>query len=144
VGTLAYIPQRSDRRMTHLTVEHRISPAAGASAPAAARRWLDEHLAHFGLPKRIGEDARLVLSELVTNAIRHGRPEIDVTLSMRPDRLRIAVRDGGEGLPVLNAAATDALRAGGRGLMIVAATTVDWGVLADGAGKTVWAEIAVG
>jgi anti-sigma regulatory factor (Ser/Thr protein kinase) len=130
--------------MTHLTAEHRISPGAGASAPGTARRWLDGHLAHLGLPTRIGEDARLVLSELVTNAIRHGRPEIDVTLSVRPDRLRIAVHDGGERLPVLNVTATDSLRAGGRGLMIVAATAVDWGVLADGTGKTVWAEIAVG
>ena len=42
------------------------------------------------------DDAALMVSELVTNAVAHGQPEITLRLRLRPDRLTVAVADRGE------------------------------------------------
>ncbi len=67
-------------------------------APARARTWLVERVPE--LPAPVMDDALLVASELVTNAVRHGRPEIALSVRRLPDGVRIAVRDEGEHVPV--------------------------------------------
>ena len=96
------------------------------------------------LPTAVTEDVLLVVSELVTNAVRHGGTAIELVLSLRPDCVRVAVSDSGTALPVVAAGQPAIDRPTGRGLLIVAATARDWGVErgVTHPGKTVWAEVA--
>lgn len=87
----------------------------------------------------------LLLSELVTNAVRHGDGEIDVCLALARGQLRIEVHDGGHGRPVLRPPTPDDI--GGRGLALIdgliKAHGGVWGVVEDasGPGKAVFAAI---
>lgn len=85
------------------------------------------------------DDIEVVVSELVTNAIRHGAPGITLVLALDGNRVHGRVIDHGTRMPEPRDAGDDE---GGRGLAIVAACTSRWGVepLPDGAGKTVWFE----
>jgi anti-sigma regulatory factor (Ser/Thr protein kinase) len=79
----------------------------------------------------------LLLSELVTNAIRHGRAPIGVRL-LRDRTLICEVSDGSTTSPHLRyAASTDE---GGRGLFLVAQMAERWGTRYTPAGKVIWAE----
>lgn len=84
-----------------------------------------------------------MVSELVTNAIRHGRPDVVLGLEQLDPGLRILVSDCGEALPVAPLSLPDPDAPSGRGLLIVASTAADWGVRPnDGEpGKTVWADL---
>lgn len=153
VGRLSHGPNRARRARPRrqglrlrVTAEDRISLTEGVHAPARARAWVSEHTHALDLGDDVVQDALLVTSELVTNAVRHGAPDIELSLAVQPDRLRISVRDEGSSLPALPSQPWRAERASGRGLVIVAGTAADWGVnTADGApGKTVWADIATG
>jgi anti-sigma regulatory factor (Ser/Thr protein kinase) len=97
------------------------------------------------LPPTVSEDVLLVVSELVTNAVRHGGSRIELVLSVLPDCVRVAVSDSGTALPVVAAGQPSITRPTGRGLLIVAATARDWGVerVKTEQGKTVWAEVAM-
>lgn len=123
--------------------EHHLTLTEGLHAPAHARAWLSERLATA--PQTVIQDALLVASELVTNAVRHGLPEIVLSLGIGFDRVRIAVRDCGTTLPQVPSGPPSLERPSGRGLLIVAATATDWGVEphAGGGGKTVWVELAL-
>ncbi|WP_217915912.1 ATP-binding protein [Miltoncostaea marina] len=109
-----------------------------ASAPGRARRGLE----HLGLPRRVLDDAAIVLSELVTNCVVHGGGgDIEVRLEVGPT-LRLEVGDGGPGFtPGPLDMPLDGLQ-GGRGLPLVEALTARWGVDARG-GFRVWAELAL-
>ena len=120
-------------------VTYELTPHADSSAEARvlARDWasgLDED-AIFAL--------ELVVSELVTNAIRHGAGPITLILSGAPDGIRVGVDDRGAGRPTPRVASVRA--PGGRGLRLVDRLSSDWGVDAhsEGEGKTVWAVVAV-
>ena len=95
-------------------------------------------------------DAGLVLSELISNALRHATPLPDATVRvcwwLDGDCLEIAVSDGGgPTVPAVNEPGSSAI--GGRGLGIVDRLSLRWGVEAskDGdAETTVWAELSLG
>jgi anti-sigma regulatory factor (Ser/Thr protein kinase) len=116
--------------------------AEGLQAPAEARAWVARALPV--LPREVSEDVLLVVSELVTNAVRHGGSSIELVLSVLPDCVRVAVTDSGAALPVVAGGQPAIDRPTGRGLLIVAATARDWGIdrAATEQGKTVWAEVA--
>jgi anti-sigma regulatory factor (Ser/Thr protein kinase) len=83
----------------------------------------------------IMEDAKLLVSELVTNALRYGAgEEIEFRLVITVKGLLIAVNDGSDRRPALSVAGADS--ESGRGLLLVAAFAEDWGVSPDG--KTTW------
>ena len=121
--------------------KQRLTLADGLQAPAHARAWAAEQLPP--LPRHVTEDVLLLVSELVTTAVRHGRPDIGINLTSTAGRVRIEVNDGGDALPVVPRGQPSIDRPTGRGLLIVAATADDWGVTTtpDSAGKTVWAEL---
>lgn len=121
--------------------EQRVTLSAGLHAPADARAWIGSRTPP--VPDEIIEDTLLVASELVTNAVRHGRPDVSLALGVRPDRVRIEVYDGGDDLPVVPDGHPSVDRPSGRGLLIVAATAADWGVerTSERPGKCVWAEL---
>ena len=86
--------------------------------------------------------ALLILSELITNAVRHGAEPIQVTVDDEADALRIEVSDGGGTYPPRSAPLIpNADQAGGRGLAIVDALAQRWGTTRQDLGKTVWAEV---
>jgi anti-sigma regulatory factor (Ser/Thr protein kinase) len=92
--------------------------------------------------------ARLVTSELVTNAVEHTGSTITVALSHRAGGLLIAVSDASRTLPHLRELRRprrgECLDERGRGLRTVQATAVRWGALPTGAGKLVWALVRPG
>ena len=87
------------------------------------------------------DDVALVVSELVTNAMRSGSRTATLILTMDRGHLRVAVRDEVAARPRL----VEALPGdpAGRGLHIVAALSEDWGFTRLARGKEVWAELAL-
>lgn len=111
--------------------------------PAAARRFAVTAVASLLGDRVTGEvcdDVELVVSELVTNAVRAGSESVGVTIAVERSRVVVRVTDQGTGWPEeRNAGVHDT---GGRGLALVSALSASWGVrIADG-GKVVWSEIA--
>ncbi|MEV1067358.1 SpoIIE family protein phosphatase [Streptomyces sp. NPDC050263] len=82
----------------------------------------------------------LVVSELVTNAIRHAEPPIELRL-IRGRHLICEVSDTSNTAPHLRRART--YDEGGRGLLLVAQLSRGWGTRHTGIGKTIWAEVAL-
>ena len=123
--------------------EHRLTLTEGLHAPSRARSWVSARTPQ--LSAETVDDALLVVSELVTNAVRHGSPEVVLSLELFDDKLRIAVHDAGAALPLFPVEPPSIARPAGRGLLIVAATASDWGVSQwEGRpGKTVWAELSL-
>jgi len=111
----------------------------GTADVGLARRFLAAHCERWGCD-RLLDDAELVVTELVTNALIHGGRRCDVAISFGHERLRIEVRDDHLGGPEVQAA--DAQREHGRGLILVSAMADAWGVDPSAAGgKVVWAEL---
>lgn len=80
--------------------------------------------------------AQLLVSELVTNALQHGRGRIDVRIDRSPGQLRVSVDDESRAQPVVRSGDID--DDGGRGLLIVETLASSWGVRRSGRGKSVW------
>jgi anti-sigma regulatory factor (Ser/Thr protein kinase) len=97
-------------------------PAESASIPWA-RQLAAGWLTAAGASEPVSRDVQLVLSELVTNAVRASRADGDIHIELTAGPLGwgIAVGDRGGGFaPPTNGAATDPLAVGGRGLHVVA------------------------
>ncbi|MER6571768.1 SpoIIE family protein phosphatase [Streptomyces sp. NPDC001093] len=105
----------------------------------AARQAVGERLAAWGLDEAAFV-TELVVSELVTNAIRYGEPPIQLRL-IRDRALICEVSDASSTSPHLRRA--HAYDEGGRGLLLVAQLTQRWGSRQTGRGKTIWAEQAL-
>lgn len=129
-----------------------MSPSAAVLLPytpssvAVARRHLTSELAAAGIYETAVCDAAIVVSELLSNAIRHAAPlpdaQVRVTWTLDHDALRIAVSDAGDGpLPQVTEPAPGA--PGGRGLGIVESLADHWGVLRENGVTTVWAQLTV-
>ncbi|WP_371673797.1 ATP-binding protein [Streptomyces sp. NBC_00289] len=117
-------------------------PAVSASI-AAARDWARACVYDFDGPlrqHRFMETAELLVSELVTNAIRHGTGSPVLRLTWNGRTLRIAVSDLSARRPRPRTA--DSAEPGGFGVRIVEQLTQRWGVTPHHAGKTVWAELS--
>lgn len=87
-------------------------------------------------------DLQLVVTELVTNAYLHGQPPVRFCLLHPSDDgvVRVEVTDRGPGLPRVRR--PESTTQHGRGLLLVEACSVRWGVDTGPDGKTVWAELA--
>ncbi|MFJ8546136.1 SpoIIE family protein phosphatase [Streptomyces sp. NPDC093586] len=103
---------------------------------AATRQSATEQLTEWGLDE-MAFVTELVVSELVTNAIRYGAPPVQLRL-IRDRTLICEVSDGSSTSPHLRRA--HAYDEGGRGLLLVAQLTQRWGSRQTGDGKTIWAE----
>lgn len=92
------------------------------------------------------ECAELAVSELVTNALLHGEPPIQVRVRGTREHPRVEVRDGSQQAPLLPAEEDDdedVLLTFGRGLAIVARCSDAWGAEIEADGKVVWFAPAV-
>ena len=112
---------------------------ATTRAPEAARRALDGFAA--ALPDEVRFNVRLLVSELVANAVRHagagGDGQIRVTARTGPQRVHVEVSDDGEGFDWRSLPPNGD---GGRGLPLVAALADRWGLTFEG-GTTAWFEL---
>ncbi|GAA3393314.1 ATP-binding protein [Streptomyces roseoviridis] len=127
----------------------------GPAGVGEARHRMREQLSRSGMSETVVDDAVLILSELLSNACRHGRPlgrdahvgEGDVRAAWSIDKtggLRVEVTDGGG--PTRPVPATPSVTArGGRGLNIISALAQDWGVRDSATGEvTVWVVVTEG
>ena len=105
-----------------------------------AREWLRTFLGDRVATGQT-DDALLVISELVTNALRHGLGDVVVRASLDDETaVRVSVTDSGAEQPRL--LPPDPRRLGGVGLRIVDDIAASWGVSRFPGGKTAWAVIA--
>ena len=112
--------------------------SGGVEEVAAARAWVREQLTVWQV-QQIGELAELLVSELVTNALRHATRPITLTLLLLDQIVTIAVGDGDTPLPRLRKV-SDADE-GGRGLQLVAMLASRWGARPTPDGKVVWCDL---
>ena len=110
---------------------------ADMKTPASARRFVTSELRGVlgpdDHPQR--DEVVLIVSELVTNAVRAGAGSVEVELTVRPRRLDLDVADDAGGWPAPRSASIE--DPGGRGLAIVDQLADSWEAFAEDAGKRV-------
>ena len=109
-------------------------PQGPSQARAAVARWAAE----LGID-RLCDDLLLVVSELVTNAIRHGTPPVRLSVCAEARVVIVTVTDAAPSEPVRRGVADEA--EGGRGLLLIDLLTERSGVRPEPPGKAVWAEV---
>lgn len=113
-------------------------------SPSAARNLVGEACQAWQLPDLL-HPARLIMSELATNAVEHARTDMLVTVSRRGTGLHLSVRDASAELPRLRPPARSnpdtPLDDRGQGLRIVHAGAAAWGAMPTRDGKVVWATL---
>ncbi|MET7527770.1 ATP-binding SpoIIE family protein phosphatase [Streptomyces sp900116325] len=125
---------------THALDTHTVAAWDLPADPAAvshARTHITEKLAAWGLTDA-APTTELIVSELVTNAIRHAEPPIQLRLIHHAGSLVCEVADGSSTSPHLRRACT--FDENGRGLFIIAQLAERWGTRHNHHGKTIWAE----
>jgi anti-sigma regulatory factor (Ser/Thr protein kinase) len=127
---------------------HELPLPARADSVSVARRYFAGIAHDRSLPRPIREAGSLVVSELVTNAVLHGRDPITLRVTALPSTLRVAVSDGSDRLPATRGHRSRPTGAAehGRGLAIVARVADQWGCepSVQTPGKTVWCVLSIG
>jgi anti-sigma regulatory factor (Ser/Thr protein kinase) len=123
-----------------MSPRHVVLPA-DVTAPRTARAFLAAACCGRHEAAVVAE-AQLLVSELVTNAVRYGAPPIELQIRCAGgDHLQVRVRDSERGTPAPRAPGPDA--EGGRGLLLVDLVSEEWGHEDDGDGKAVWFTLRV-
>ena len=114
-----------------------------ADSVPAARAFLARLLDGWGVADEVIDDASLLTSELMSNAVTHGSGVVDLEIEVHDGLLHVGVHDDGRDTPVVRG--TGATSLGGRGMWIVQSIARDWGSESDSEdpGKTVWFELVV-
>lgn len=107
------------------------------SSVATARDRTRKRLTAWHVDAETAYNAQLIVSELITNALRYGAPPIELRL-IHDRTLTCEVRDSGPAAPHLRHARV--VDEGGRGLFIVSQLAQAWGIRFTPSGKTVWTE----
>ena len=110
-----------------------------STSPAAGRRFVADVLWQRGFSTEVIDDAVLLTSEAVTNAVVHAGTPIDVVVTVDAAMARIEVHDGHPGIPVVRDPAPDA--ASGRGLRVIDSVAEAWGVRRSDHGTCLWFEM---
>jgi anti-sigma regulatory factor (Ser/Thr protein kinase) len=106
---------------------------AKRQAPRAARRFVADALTRWGVDGPSLDDARIVLSELTSNAVVHACSPFSVAIRPEGSLVRISVQDTSPVRPTLRD--NGVMGTSGRGLRLVAALSDDWGVDVHGRRK---------
>lgn len=113
---------------------------------ALVRRSIAADLTDRAVSQDRIDDVVLVASELVSNAMVHAGnrsdENLDVAWDVQPDCVLVKVIDASPDLPMRRS--TNDTDTRGRGLSIVAALALDWGVRRTTSGKQVWARVPIG
>ena len=118
--------------------------SGGADDCSAVRRAIGAD--YPGLPPALRDDVALLVTELVTNGVRHGGATSDrplrVKFRLRPGQIRVEVVDSGPEFELSRPAHGDSH--GGWGLFLVDRISARWGVRPVPSGNCVWFELPVG
>jgi anti-sigma regulatory factor (Ser/Thr protein kinase) len=133
-GERSTAPNRSSSRS--MVVYERQAVSVGE-----ARSWIEAFLAERAVRDTVRDDAQLVVSELVTNALMHGDGALMLRASITGAAVQVSVTDSGNELPEV--LPIDPTRIGGLGLIVVDRIASDWGVASFPGGKTVWASLSL-
>jgi anti-sigma regulatory factor (Ser/Thr protein kinase) len=129
-----------DERNEHHNPRHAstVDLPASLDAPALARLHLRQFRPRLTPP--ILDDALILTSELVANAVLHGKPEIRLSVRIETPNLIIAVSDESPRMPPAKPELPLLAAPHGRGLAIVDSLAADWGIRRHlpGPGKVVW------
>jgi anti-sigma regulatory factor (Ser/Thr protein kinase) len=126
-----------DQRDAH-SLRADYAPATGVGR--SIRAELRQVLPTWGLGEHVVEDVLTVAEEFVANVLDHAGSEFRIVVVLSNAVLRLEVSDRAAGLPRVQSFDRDALR--GRGLQLVDAVAIRWGVDQHEVGKTVWADVA--
>jgi anti-sigma regulatory factor (Ser/Thr protein kinase) len=110
--------------------------SAGPHTSSEARWFLMEALKNYDVTVDVGT-AVLLTGELASNAARHGREPIGISVGIEGDGLRVSIHDQGPGFDPTDSA----IRGSGWGVSLVEALASDWGVERSEEGTEVWFKI---
>jgi anti-sigma regulatory factor (Ser/Thr protein kinase) len=110
------------------------------ASTALARARIGAILRDADQPQSVRDDANIIVTELVTNAVLHGQSPIRLTVIV-DEAIRLGVFDGDNRPEVVVLQPMDHGRIGGRGLVLVDNIADAWGTTSDPDGKTVWADL---
>jgi anti-anti-sigma regulatory factor len=120
-------------------VRREVGVEHGPLGPRQARQAVQSWAADIGLGRNL-DDLLLLVSELVTNAVRYGSPPVRVEVTADDRTVTLGVEDGTAERPVGRQASDDA--EGGRGLLLLSLLSTDHGVRSEPPGKVVWASLS--
>jgi anti-sigma regulatory factor (Ser/Thr protein kinase) len=118
----------------------RLALAASATTGSLARQALRQLLASARIDTETSETAVLLATELVTNAVEHGRGAAYLDADVADQVIRLEVTDSSTVAPRPNTEVGE-LDERGRGLILIDALASRWGVRPRPDGKTVWCEL---
>jgi anti-sigma regulatory factor (Ser/Thr protein kinase) len=118
--------------------EARIALRPVPASAASAREFVDDTLGAWGCEGFV-DASRLLISELVTNAVLHARTDIEVVIRAVRRGVRVEVHDRSAAAPVVRRYDDEAMT--GRGLALVDELARRWGVDREEGGKSVWFEL---
>ena len=128
-----------DRWVRWSAVNASVSFGAGLESTTAARRFAERTMTGWSVDGERFETARLLVSELVANAVTHAATAVEMVLDLDDGRLRVEVRDEAGGRPQRRDPGVE--EPTGRGLLIVEELADRWGVDDAPPGKSVWFEL---
>ena len=109
-------------------------------ASRQAHRVLEWALRDWQVGGDAADNARIVLSEMVTNALTHSLDVFQLALRLNGDQILVEVWDRADGMP--HVGLPDGLAVNGRGMFLVDTLSKEWGVRPEEeGGKTVWAKV---
>jgi anti-sigma regulatory factor (Ser/Thr protein kinase) len=134
--------KRGQAHMLHGTLwSHKCTLPAEAGSAFRARGFVTQHLADHNL-SYLGDDVRLVASELATNALLHAKTPFTVSLEQLARAVLLTVQDGSPSTP--ERVDAQVMDTHGRGLFLVDQASHDWGVTEGPGGfKSVWASFVI-
>jgi anti-sigma regulatory factor (Ser/Thr protein kinase) len=135
--SLSGSPHEPGRPLVDASLTLRLVPETTKLTPA--RRFVRATLGGWGLTDEAAQ-LELAVSELVTNALLHGKGRIDVTVELHGDRLRLVVGDEGFGPEPIRFREPSSTGEGGWGLRLVDGVSDSWGAQRVPGRTLVWME----
>ena len=125
---------------TRLSTRMALEPSAQTGS--IARRELRQLLDSARVDRDTTDTAVLLATELVTNAVEHGRGSAYLDAAVHDRAIRLEVSDSSTVVPQPHTGVSE-LDERGRGLLLIEALASRWGVLPRSDGKTVWCELDI-
>jgi anti-sigma regulatory factor (Ser/Thr protein kinase) len=118
--------------------EYHLTLSSDTDASRVAREFVEQH--SDSLARDVIDTAKLLVSEVVANAVKYGEPAITLRVSLDPPLIGVSVDDEGDDMPPTQVSRPAPTATSGRGLLIVASLSSHWGVVDHDPrpGKTVW------